>query len=231
MVLFPDSCFYEFIPESKMLRSLEDESYTPLTCLMDEVKTGVKYEIVISVLHGGAFMRYRIVDVYRCTEVDKQSGVPRFTYVDKIPTVIDIVGFTRITEKSINEVIRLSRLGIGNWLAAKEYDGKNTPFLHIYLEVTPSARANEVVTKQVLTEHLSVYFRHFDSDYKDLKKLLNIEPLELSILPYGTIEGFENTQGAKLRRINPDPLRLKAMLRGIKEETVGENGWMFHLYT
>ena len=212
MVLFPDSCFYEFIPESEMLRSLSDPTYKPLTCLMDEVSTGAKYELVISVLHGGAFMRYRIGDVYRCTEVDKTGGVPRFTYVDRIPTVIDIAGFTRITEKSISEVIRLSKLGIGDWVAAKEYDADRTPFLHLYLELTDEARANDVVTRQVLTEHLSVYFRYFDSDYKDLKKLLNIEPLQISILPYKTIESFERKQGMRLSRINPDPLRLKAML-------------------
>lgn len=110
----------------------------------------------------------------------------------------------------------MSKLGIGDWIAAKEYDEDNTPFLHIYLEVTPEARANDVVTKQVLTEHLSVYFRYFDSDYKDLKKLLNIEPLQISILPYKTIESFEQKQGTRISRINPDPLWLKAMLGGIK---------------
>ena len=110
----------------------------------------------------------------------------------------------------------MSKLGIGDWIAAKEYDGDNTPFLHIYLEVTPEARANDVVTKQVLTEHLSVYFRYFDSDYKDLKKLLNIEPLQISILPYKTIESFEQKQGTRISQINPDPLWLKAMLGGIK---------------
>ena len=82
--------------------------------------------------------------------------------------------------------------------------------------MTPEARANDVVTKQVLTEHLSVYFRYFDSDYKDLKKLLNIEPLQISILPYKTIESFEQKQGTRISRINPDPLWLKAMLGGIK---------------
>ena len=73
---------------------------------------------------------------------------------------------------------------------------------------------SDVVTKQVLTEHLSVYFRYFDSDYKDLKKLLNIEPLQLTILPYGTISDFEKQLGKKLRRINPDTLWLNKMLEG-----------------
>ncbi len=220
MVFFPDSCFYEFIPEAEMLRSLDDESYAPSTCLINEVKTGAKYELVISVFHGGAFMRYRIGDVYRCTEESVSGSLPRFTYVDRIPTVIDIAGFTRITEKSISEVIRLSKLGIGDFIACKEFDERNTPFLHIYLEVKPEARKNDVVTKQVLSEHLAVYFRHFDSDYKDLKKLLDIEPLSLSILPYGCISGFERERGLKLRRINPDDFTVKNLLAYSK--TIGE---------
>ena len=66
MVFFPDACFYEFIPESELQRERETENYTPRTCLMDGVSAGESYELVISVLHGGAFMRYRIGDMYHC---------------------------------------------------------------------------------------------------------------------------------------------------------------------
>ncbi len=222
MVFFPDSCFYEFIPEAEMLRSLDDESYVPETCLLDEVKTGAKYELVISVFHGGAFMRYRIGDVYRCTEESVSGSLPRFTYVDRIPTVIDIAGFTRITENSISEVIKLSKLGIGDFIACKEFDEKNTPFLHIYLEITPEAQRSDVVTKQVLSEHLAVYFRYFDSDYKDLKKLLDIEPLRLTVLPYGTVSAFEEKRGERLRRINPDSYTVKNLLASAN--VIGEEG-------
>lgn len=212
MVLFPDSCFYEFIPEAEMLKSLDDESYVPETCLINEVKVGAKYEIVISVLHGGAFMRYRIGDVYRCLEESVGGSLPRFTYVDRIPTVIDIAGFTRITQKSISEVIRLSKLGIGDFIARKEFDENNTPFLHMYLEITPESQRSDVVTKKVLSEHLAVYFRYFDSDYEDLKKLLNIEPLQLTVLPYGSIAGFESERSMKLRRINTDDYFMNSLL-------------------
>lgn len=66
MVFFPDACFYEFIPEQEMRRNLEEPDYQPRTCLMDEIQAGETYELVISVLHGGAFMRYRIGDMYHC---------------------------------------------------------------------------------------------------------------------------------------------------------------------
>lgn len=72
MVFFPDACFYEFIPEEETRRNLRDPDYTPRACLMDGVRQGESYELVLSVLHGGAFMRYRIGDVYRC--VSAESG-------------------------------------------------------------------------------------------------------------------------------------------------------------
>lgn len=214
MVFFPDSCFYEFIPESEMLHSIDDPDYIPYTCLIDEVQEGNLYEIVISVLHGGAFMRYRIGDTYRCTEA-KQGELPRFTYVDRIPTVIDIAGFTRITERTIAEVIRLSKLGIGNWVACKEYEN-NTPFLHMYIELTPQARANDVLTEQVINDQLSIYFRHFDKDYKDLKKLLDIEPLKLTLLPYGTIDKAE-AKYKKFRKVNPGKIVMRIIMDQAKE--------------
>ncbi len=78
-----------------MERSLADSSYEPRTCLMNEVEEGEKYELVISVLKGGVFMRYRVGMSNRCIAL-KMSGITfdfRFEYIDRIPTVIDIAGF------------------------------------------------------------------------------------------------------------------------------------------
>jgi len=212
MVFFPDSCFYEFIPEAEMRRSLADKDYKPRTCLMDEVRTGESYELVISVFHGGAFMRYRIGDMYRCVSTET-GGLPRFTFIDRIPTIIDIAGFTRITEASIEEVITISKLNIGDWLAKKEYDGNGIPFLHMYVEFPPEAQGSDVTKKQIITEHLSVYFKYFDSDYNDLKKLLGMEPLVITILKYGTIAAYRQEPGRTLSRFNPDSLDISELLR------------------
>jgi hypothetical protein len=212
MPFFPDACFYEFIPEEEMRRDREDPNYRPRTCLMDEVRAGETYELVISVLHGGAFMRYRVGDTYHCVSAGG-GELPRFTYVDRVPDVIDIAGFTRITEAGVNEVLRMSKLGIGDWVMKKEFDEKDNPFLHMYVEITPEAQAHDVVVKQVLQEHLAVYFKHFDSDYHDLKKLLNMEPLQITILRFGTIAGYQRESGHTLPRINPGMLDVSGMLR------------------
>lgn len=224
MVFFPDACFYEFIPEEEMHRNLRDADYQPRTILMDEVSAGGNYELVLSVLHGGAFMRYRIGDVYHCLSAGG-GELPRFTFVDRVPTVIDIAGFTRITESSMHEVIRLSRLSLGDWVLKKEFDGKDNPFLHMYVEIPPEAEGTEVTMRAVLTEHLSLYFKYFDSDYGDLKKLLNMEPLEITVLKYGTIAAYERRIGERLMRINPGMLDIMGLLKQQSEPYPQKERW------
>lgn len=212
MVFFPDACFYEFIPEEEMRRNLREPEYKPRTCTMDKVRAGELYELVISMLHGGAFMRYRIGDVYRCLSASSDE-LPMFTFVDRVPNVIDIAGFTRITFSSMQEVISLSRLDLGDWIVKKEYDEHDNPYLHMYLEIPPESQATSVTVRSVLTEHLSLYFKYFDSDYGDLKKLLNMEPLKITILRYGTIAAYEAQLGSPMPRINPGMLDIMGLLK------------------
>ena len=206
MVLFPDICFYEFIPEEEMERSLADPSYEPATLLMNELKAGEKYELVISNFKGGAFMRYRVGDVFRCVSTsNKTDGIdfPQFEYVDRIPTVIDIAGFTRVTENTVQKVIDLSRLQINDWFAVKRFDESDRPYIQLYLEMAEEAVLGGVADTEILTEHLSVYFRYVDNDYKDLKKMLGIDPLVVTLLPVGTVENYSAESGRSIRKINP----------------------------
>lgn len=211
MLLFPDSCFYEFIPQEELRREQDDSSYRPRTCLINEVREGETYEIVLSNFHGGAFMRYRVGDLYHCVSAGN-GMLPRFRYLDRVPEVIDIAGFTRITCSGVEEVIRMSGLGLGDWLMKKEFDNRNNPFLHMYMEMLPTAQVRGVTAKRALEEHLAVYFKYFDSDYSDLKKLLNIEPLQITILRYGTIDAYQRRIGRKLPHMNPSALDISGML-------------------
>ena len=87
-----------------------------------------------------------------------------------IPTIIDIAGFTRISEHSIQNVLELSQLQIVDWFAMKEYNQDKRPFLHLYVEMSPQSLVSQAVTREILREHLSVYFKYVDQDYKDLKR-------------------------------------------------------------
>jgi phenylacetate-coenzyme A ligase PaaK-like adenylate-forming protein len=220
LAFFPDTCFYEFIPEQEMLRNLEDPSYQPRTYLMDQLSANENYELVITVLKGGSFVRYRPGDVYRCVRLkNPEDGLdfPQFQYMDRIPTVIDIAGFTRITENSINHVFELSGIRPADWFALKKYDDNKRSYLQMYVELSDEAQQSALACSTVLREHLSIYFKYYDSDYEDLKAMLGIEPLSVTVLPRGTLARFNQKLpfGRPIRRINPsrqDEIEILRML-------------------
>lgn len=204
LVLFPDACFYEFIPEDEMWRSLDEPGYVPRTYLINELSPGRLYELVITVLRGGAFMRYRVGDVYRCLRLKNPAAgldIPQFEFVDRRPDVIDIGGFTRITAHEIDKVIQLSGLQVARWCALKAYDENNHAYLQLYVEL--DEEEHSPTSAQVIQEHLSVYFRFHDSDYASLKRLIKLEPLQVDLVAPGAFGRFEKSKGRTLRRMNP----------------------------
>lgn len=216
MYFFPDTCFYEFITEADMMKNYEDPSYEPKTFLMDEVLPGEKYELVLTVLKGGAFARYRCGDMYRCVGLENREDdtkIPRFEYVDRVPWIIDIAGFTRISENGIRSVISLSGLEIRNWVAVKEYNEQRRPYLHMYVELAPEVLTNHAMSAEILKELLSTYFKYIDQDYRDLKKILGMDPLVVTILRCGSFEAYEAKHGRKIRQMNPPPYELGDLLQ------------------
>ena len=216
MYFFPDTCFYEFITEEDMLHNYEDPSFVPPTYLMDEVRPGQKYELVLTVLKGGAFARYRCGDMYRCVGLENKEDdtrIPRFEYVDRVPWIIDIAGFTRISENGIRSAIHLSGLGIKDWVALKEYNEQHRPYLHMYVELEAGVLINHAMSAGILKELLSTYFKYIDQDYRDLKKILGMDPLEVTILRCGTFDAYEEKRGKKIRQMNPPYYELTELLR------------------
>ena len=152
---------------------------------------GEKYELVFTILKGGAFARYRCGDMYRCVGLENredETRIPRFEYVDRVPWIIDIAGFTRISENGIQNVIGLSKLPITNWVATKEYNEQNRPYLHMYVELERDALLNNAMSATILKDLLSTYFKYIDQDYRDLKKILGMDPLQVTILTCGTLK-------------------------------------------
>jgi len=223
---FPDTCFYEFIPEKEMLRNLQDPTYVPRTCLMNELTANENYELVITVLKGGAFMRYRPGDVYRCLRLKHPTdnlSCPQLQYVDRIPTVIDIAGFTRITENSINNVIKLSGIEITDWFALKKYDDNKRCYMQLYVELSENAAKTAAACSSVLSELLSIYFKLYDTDYVDLKQMLGIDPLSVQVLPHGTMAAYAERYGEPIRRINCSRSDELSLIRLMTERGEGDD--------
>ncbi len=215
LVFFPDICFYEFLASSELEKNLEDPYYTPKTYLMDEILPGLEYELVISSFKGGAFARYRTGDMFKCISLfneEENIMIPQFVFVDRDPTFIDIAGFTRISENTVKQAIELSKLNIIEWFAVKEYDELQRPLLHLYVEVG-SEGLQEVLTQDIIQEHLSIYFRYIDTDFSNLKSLLGIEPLKVTIIPQETTKQFEKIFGKRIRKMNPSHFDLIEILK------------------
>ena len=226
---FPDACFYEFIPEEELNRSLAVPGYQPRTILWNEVTAGGIYEIVLTVLKGGAFARYRVGDVFRCTGIGSETegnSIPRFQYVDRVPQVIDIAGFTRITEKSIQQAILLSRLPIASWTAKKEFSDNYRPYMHLYVELQRSNLINSAISIRILQDQLGIYFRYLDQDYEDLKKILGIDPLKITLLKCGTFELYERRFGKKIRPMNPEGCEINDLLNCHHVDSFGKGDFL-----
>jgi len=228
LVMFPDACFYEFIPEREMIKNLDDPSYVPRTYLMNELSPNQLYEIVITVLKGGSFVRYRVGDVFRCLRlrnIKDEIDFPQFEFIDRVPSVIDIGGFTRITQREIEKVLEMSRLQVARWSAFKEYDDNKHAYLQMFIEL-PEDEKGAPASAEIIKEHLSVYFRYFDQDYQSLKKLIKVEPLKVSVVPKGSFQRFEEYTGHSLRKINP-PAADIVDFRGVcgLERKGGSNAW------
>ena len=212
VIFFPDACYYEFIAEEDLKKQELDPSYELPTYTMDEVVENTNYEIVLSVFKGGAFMRYRVGDMYRCVSTKNSADnvkLPLFKFIDRVKDVIDIAGFTRITKNSIDEVIKLSKLDIAKYIATKEVDENNRPYLHMYVEMKTNSYCSDAITSHVLKDHLTAYFKYFDSDYADLKKILGIDPLKVTILRMNTLTKYPHP----IRTINPSIHDVQSFLK------------------
>ena len=222
LYFFPDTAFYEFLPE-QYIRSRQKDAPT---LLMNEVQPGSVYELVVTSFKGGAFARYRTGDVYRCTGIgnpDDHSRLPRFCFMDRVPDIIDIAGFTRITQHSVEDVIQLSALPIREWSVAKEFDtATGHPYLHLFVEIEPGSLVNRAVTVDVLRRHMEIYFNYLDNDYDNLKKILGLEPLQITILRSGTFATYQKRYGQPIVRISPPREQLAALVRLQAEDWAGE---------
>lgn len=191
---FPDVCFFEFIPMDEHRRSREEPGYRPKTVLLDGVKAGETYEIVLTSLKMSVFTRYRIGDLVRIASMgDEVAGikVPQLIIEGRCDDVIDLGGFTRLTERTIWYAIEKSGVGYEEWTCRKELE-HGDPVLHLWLELKNDERSEEEVRMAI---HESL--RQMDSDYHDLEEMLGYNPLRVTLLSRGTFHRYmQNRQAA-----------------------------------
>ena len=201
MTFIPHLNFLEFIPEEESNKSREDPTYQPSTLLLDEVKPG-NYELVISSLHGGPFVRYRLGHLIKITSLRNEQlniDIPQMVFLSRVDDQIDIAGFTRLSEKIIWQAIENAGLAYVDWTARKEV--KDKPALHLYIELKEDG-----VTAEQAGISIHEELKKLDTPYAELESFTGLRPLEVSLLPQNAFQLYNQRQqasGADLTQLKP----------------------------
>jgi hypothetical protein len=208
MTFFPNVNFLEFIPEEEHEKWKEDHSYQPKTVLLNEVKAGEIYEMVITHFHGGALIRYRPGDMIRITSLQNEKlgiAIPQMVFERRADDLIDL-GLMRLTEKVIWQAIENSAIPNAGWTARKEIID-NSPTLHLYLELKDNYIASEKGLATAVYDQLKKLDDGFiHSDVKSIETLINFKPIVVTILPEGAFANYvahRQAEGADLAHLKP----------------------------
>jgi hypothetical protein len=209
MVFFPNLNFLEFIPEEEHIRWQQDKKYRPKTVLLNEVQPGECYELVITNLHGGALVRYRLGDMIRITSLKNDKlhiNLPQMRFERRADDLIDL-GFVRLTERTIWQALENSEIPYIGWTAKKEIDDSKSK-LHLYLELQEDNNLTDDEIAKMVYEQI----KHIDDglyvyrEINNLEKLIDFKPIEVTILPTGVFADYKlrrQIEGSSLAHLRP----------------------------
>jgi hypothetical protein len=227
MTFVPNLNFLEFIPEDEQLKLQMDRTYIPKTLLLDEVKAGENYEIVITNFYGGALTRYRIGDMVRITSLrDEKLGIniPQMAFERRVDDNIDLV-FVHLTEKTIWQAIESTGMAYTDWFAHKK-PGDST--LTIFIEPRDGYHIKEQEIARIIYDKIT-------KSNENTRQLIPEEyaamidlKVAVSLLPAGSFANYmavKQAEGADLAHlkpphINPPDHIISQLLDKTKEITV-----------
>ena len=186
LVVRDASCYIEFMELEDYGAWRRDRAFQPRLRRLSEIAAGKEYVLVGTSFHGGVFVRYVPGDSLKVASLHDESiglKLPRFVFSSRIDDVIDIAGFTRLSEKAIWQAVENSGIGYVDWVVAKEYSNDN-PILHLYVETRNGVDAPRA--QALIHEQLTM----LDQPYRDLQRMAGIKPLAITILTRGTFARY-----------------------------------------
>ena len=208
MTFVPDMGFWEFIPEEEHLKSRQDPTYQPQTILLDQVEAGQIYEFVLTNFHGGSLVRYRQGDLIKITALGNEKGginIPQMVFHSRADDIIDLGGFTRLTERTLAWALVNAQVEYEDWTAVKEVE-KNRPLLHLYLELNGTETRSERKLAQAIHQAL----KDIEPEYSDWDEIAGGSLPRVSALSPGTFKRFTlEKQAAGVDIGHLKPMRMK----------------------
>lgn len=209
MTFIPDLNFLEFLPESENRNPETSSTHPPKTLLLDEVRAGETYEMVLTNFHGGALVRYRMGDLVRITSLeDAELGIhlPQMSFERRADDLIDLGGYIRVTERSLWTALNNCEVAYEDWVAVKEPGAQ--PLLHVHLELKNGTRPAEASLARALYGELMKLDDRVDAAglYEGFEKMLGVLPVKVDFLPSGAFAGYtarQRQRGVDLAHLKP----------------------------
>ena len=200
LTFLPDMVFLEFLPYRVTAEAQED---TQKTLLIDELKEGELYEVIISQLYGMPLLRYRTSDVIKViSKEDSETGIrlPQIEFQRRAEETIGLAGLAHLDEKIVWQALRNTKIDASEWMACKEYE-ENRPVLRLYIELKGGTETEDFIAQRVDQE-----LKEIDTDYRDVAEYIGSHPVRVSILSAGTFQRYTSeklAEGADLAHLKP----------------------------
>ncbi|MEE9202155.1 MAG: GH3 auxin-responsive promoter family protein, partial [Dehalococcoidia bacterium] len=145
--------------------------------------------------------------------------LPQMSFYSRCDGIIDLAGFTRLTEKTLWQAVEAAGIPCRDWTVRKE--GQDQPVLHLYLEL----RDEEQRSSQELAEAIHEQLKRLNTPYAEMEAMLGLRPVQVTLLQPGSFKRYLERQRAngadlahlKPAHVNPSTKAVSALLREAAE--------------
>jgi phenylacetate-coenzyme A ligase PaaK-like adenylate-forming protein len=175
--------------------------------LLNEVRAGENYELVITNFYGGIMTRYRIGDMVKITSLGNDKlgiNLPQMAFERRVDDLIDLF-IVRLTEKMIWQAIENSGVPYVDWVAFKK-EGETV--LQVCLEPADGCILSETDAAEAIQRSLVKNINNDEKNLVSLDDLANFVELKLEVklLPQGTFHRYMTqmqVEGADIAHLKP----------------------------
>lgn len=221
LTLIPSLNFFEFLPaDGERVHQPATADHRAALRSLDELDVGRTYELVVTSLLGGPFIRYRTGDILKVHAPSSHSAgatLPQFTYHGRLSDMLEIAGFARLTERTVEAALRTALVGHVDWVMRKELEG-GAPIARLLIELDGSrdVPAHEVEAR--VHDALSA----LDRDWADMERIAALRPLRVTLLAAGSFTrvGQDRGQADDINphgRMNPTDAVVESLLYASRE--------------
>ncbi|MBN1191559.1 MAG: GH3 auxin-responsive promoter family protein [Dehalococcoidales bacterium] len=232
MTFIPHLNFLEFITEKEHMKWRLDHHYQPSTVLLDEVRAGECYEIVITNFHKGALVRYRVGDMIRITSLMNNNldiKIPQMVFERRADDLLDFASI-RLNERSIWKAVENTGVPYQDWMAFKK---PGEMVLNILLEPREEIRVDlkdleTSVYREIMKEEYEAFSGSQARSDADSMAKLEVKIVLLAPGTFARYTAVRRSEGADIAHLKPPHVnpsqKVLSIILGAQDSTGSASG-------